>query len=49
MVTLLRSLMTYFRRGDPSQRDAVAEEASEEKKLERVSSACCHVGGGGAD
>ncbi|CAN0518643.1 unnamed protein product, partial [Laminaria digitata] len=37
-------LIAYTRRGDLRQRDA-AQEASEEAKLERASSACRHAGG----
>ena len=44
IVLLLPSLMAFTGVGDCRQRDA-AQEASEEKKLERASSACSHAGG----
>ena len=44
IVFLLLWLMAYTRRGDLRQRDA-AQEASEEAKLGRASSACRHAGG----
>ena len=44
IVLLLLWLMAFIRGGDSRQRDA-AQEASDEEKLKRASSACSRAGG----